>query len=282
MSRYGLWLIPLSIAWLRPLDPVPPTPRRWTIVVAFASCVWSIFAFHPARPENHVTPTRLARFVWTRFPGLSNPIPEVFVERLRGTERDWFVPVETGRCEKILLTGRPDFSMWPRPCPPTPVPSLCTRPGQLCYANFDGRGYSFVAVRPPSFVDYKFDRDCVWALEAEQVVGDQLRALRWWQLDPIEVGETGRVRQVDGLRRLAGWQGDDRIFLYLEPRQDESGVPLPSAFTLQLPVQMSGRFIDAGTGRSIDRVAIEAAQATHFVVPAGHRYVILVLLAPPA
>ena len=282
MSRYGLWLIPLAMPLLGRLDPDVSSPRRWVVVVALVSSVWSAFAFHPGRPEQaYLSPTRLARFLWTRFPGVSNPIPEVFVERLSGTEMHWLVPVATARCEKVLLTGRPDFSMWPLPCPPTPVPAWCHDPGRFCYANFNGRSYSFVRVRPPSFTNYRFDRDRAWPLAVEGVVGDELRALRWWQLEPIEPGSDGDVvLDTREMRRLAGWRGDHRLFLYLEPRTDDSGAPLSSSVTLRVAEEMSGHFKDAETGVLLDRVTIGGSDPAVLALPAGHRYLILVLLAP--
>lgn len=154
MSRYALWLIPLAIPVLQRADAaISPAARVWLLSLALASCAWSVVAFHPARPENYLTPTRAASILWTRWPWLDNPLPEIFAERLSG-EEPARIPVGTPDCAKVLtIEGE-----WPARCGSRPeVPTACRRPGALCYANRGRGGYEFVGVSSPA--RYTFERE---------------------------------------------------------------------------------------------------------------------------
>ena len=131
ISRYVIWLIPLMIPLLRSVwDASSPSVRRWLPGVAIVSCIWSFFGFHPGLPEENKTPTWLAEYLWTRHPSLSDPLPEIFAERLEGRDGNWWVPVATRGCEKILLMSRPDVpGTWPLRCPPVSVPPRCAEAG---------------------------------------------------------------------------------------------------------------------------------------------------------
>ncbi len=274
LSRYGVWLIPLSLPFLRTLAAGVTGPR-WLAMTAVASCIWSGFVFHPGRPESHLSATAVARHVWTRYPALSNPVPEVYVERLRGTDGNWFAPVTTPGCEKVLLIGRPDFNMWPRPCAPAEVPAACQAPGALCYANLVGRRYVFAPVPPPSFNRYKFDRDIVWPRSVERVVARQLHELRWWELDVARSsGDGSALRAISGMERAIGWHGADRLFLFMEETTSAPSV------VLRVNRRMVGWFLDPETGGELGAAVVEPAREPYAIkVPPNRRHVALVLLA---
>jgi hypothetical protein len=142
MSRYALWLIPLAVPWLAS-DAPGATIRRWTerlvVAVSVSGAIWSAVYFQPSRPERYLEPTRLAAFIWERYPGLNNPPPEIFAERLRHQEPANTLAA-TPSCSKALLTS----GQWPSPCSPAPVPPQCQGPGVMCYANRTPSGYDFV------------------------------------------------------------------------------------------------------------------------------------------
>jgi len=108
--------------------------------------------FRPVLPEGYVKPSVAALAIWTRYPALNNPLPEIFWERLGGSE---FAtpPVATPGCEKVLLLA----GQWPAFCPAVPAPVQCQQPVALCYANRIRGIYAFVPIevrgsgRPWSF-----------------------------------------------------------------------------------------------------------------------------------
>ena len=125
ISRYALWLIPLVVPFLRRAEEVTaPRMHRATVFMIALSCAWSLATFHPDRPEEGGT-SALATWIWTHHPSLDRPLPEVFVERVRGSERPWQLPVATAGCTKLLLMGRGDtgrcgrFRVFPRWCRPS-------------------------------------------------------------------------------------------------------------------------------------------------------------------
>jgi hypothetical protein len=148
MSRYALWLIPLMIPVLEERGTQRHAPgRRVLLTVSMISAVWCLVVFHPARRESFLNPTPLAALLWTRYPGATNPVPEIFIERLQHHERSWTIPIATESCEKALI-GSPDGRdpTWPAQCRPSRAPDACRRPGAVCYANRIDDGFSFVPV----------------------------------------------------------------------------------------------------------------------------------------
>lgn len=140
-SRYGLWLLPLTV-------PILSEARAmWTgtimRVLAGASLAWSVFAFAPRLPDHYLTPTPIAMAVWTHWPSLDNPVAEVFAERVSGREPAPSSAVATAGCEKVLITGDGTYTNWPARCGSTTVPTRCLAAGTSCYANKESRGYSF-------------------------------------------------------------------------------------------------------------------------------------------
>lgn len=144
MSRYALWLIPLTLpAWRRLDRPSSRALRVASVGVAVASVAWTLLWFRPSQPEGHLRPSAVALAMWTRLPGLHDPPPEIFAERLQRRENAQ-PPAATPGCEKVLLVeGR-----WPDACAAhaSAPPSACLAPDALCYANRDGAGagYAFV------------------------------------------------------------------------------------------------------------------------------------------
>lgn len=148
MSRYALMLVPLAIPVLlcaqRELD-------RWEVVliplttVSVAMALWS---YHPRLAVDYLRPTALAEFLWSRYPALDNPPPEVFFDRTTHEDSGQIhrLPsVGTPTCSKVLLReGR-----WPSNCfSDIAPPPGCRRPEQYCYANRHGGGYRFVEASP--------------------------------------------------------------------------------------------------------------------------------------
>jgi hypothetical protein len=153
MSRYGLWLVPLTIPlFQRVANDWPAIARRWLPAAALVSSVLTLVTFHPGLPETYLHPTRIAQFVWTRYPAWSDPLPEIFIERLRGADSFWAAAVATSGCEKVLMIGHEDGSGgWPEQCPPMRVPPRCRRPGVFCFANRRGSGYAHVVLPARSY-----------------------------------------------------------------------------------------------------------------------------------
>jgi hypothetical protein len=139
-SRYGLWLLPLAI----PLFEAAP-PAAALKVLAAAALVWSVMLFAPARPENYLQPTRLGAALWQRWPAADNPLPEIFSERVSGSQPAPQPPLATPACEKVLIIGRGSGSPtgWPGRCEPETAPPFCREVGVLCYANRTNGEYAF-------------------------------------------------------------------------------------------------------------------------------------------
>jgi hypothetical protein len=144
MSRYALWLVPLTIPVWRAIERSERSALRVTAAcVAIGSAVWTVAMFRPSLAEGHLRPSAAALFLWTRLPAANNPLPEIFFEREAGTEGPW-VPVATPGCEKaLIIAGR-----WPEACAARPVPDWCAMPLALCYANATGGEPAFVATAP--------------------------------------------------------------------------------------------------------------------------------------
>lgn len=141
MSRYALWLMPLSVPFL----PQRDSPR-WSrfaravlAVVAVAGTAASIATYRPSLEEHFVTPTRLARWLWTQHPAIDNPLPEIFAERLLHRENAPPPGAATDNCAKVLTW----YGEAPPACPVGPVAPECAEGS--CYANRRGDGtYRFV------------------------------------------------------------------------------------------------------------------------------------------
>lgn len=275
MSRYALWLVPLSIPLLQQAGRAAgPAWRRFAWSGAVASAATSAFLFHPRIPEYEGEPNWLASYLWRSHPGWNNPLPEVFSEIMSGAEHR-FVPAATPNCEKLLLTGRGDRSAIPVPCFPFPLPPDCAEPGALCYANRDGSEYRFThapgsAVEPGSLV---FQADAVWPAAGVSAVRTLLTQSRWWTLEPKSRGEN-ILREVHGVRAVE-LEGPRRLVFVL--RRSSSDPYL----ALRPPWTMDGVILDATSGETLRTVRFDGAPFSRWQVdlPAGRGLMLLSLWA---
>jgi hypothetical protein len=132
MSRYALWLLPLGVPLWRALDRLGSKVAFASgAAIAVVSAVWTLAMYRPALPEQHLRPSRAALALWTRHPAVNDPLPEIFYERVAGSETP-IAPASTPGCEKVLLVG----GVWPNRCAgAAEVPATCGRAGAWCYAN---------------------------------------------------------------------------------------------------------------------------------------------------
>jgi hypothetical protein len=139
-SRYGLWLLPVAI----PVLEAAPSGLALRALTA-ASVVWCTIFFAPSRPENYLQPTRLATFLWQRWPAADDPLVEIFSERISGSQPAPEPPLATPGCEKVLIVGRGSGSptAWPGRCEAQTAPPFCREVGVLCYANRSNGGYAY-------------------------------------------------------------------------------------------------------------------------------------------
>ena len=248
MSRYGTWLIPLTIPIFQRATVASLPPRRLLVMLSLASCLWSIVAFQPRLPESYCAPTRVASVLWTRWPALDNPLPEIFIERLWGGELG-FAPAATPGCAKVLLIE----GQWPVPCTPQSVSQACGQRNAICYANRTESGYDFVRV-PPPYGASAFARQgaWVWDLTSKPRVEEILRRLRWRDLRMVRQSAPGAmVRAAYEVSWTYGLQSDAELLVYVsEPRQGAS-------LTLRLPGTMAGSLVDPGTGDDIQPLRVD-------------------------
>jgi hypothetical protein len=269
ISRYTLWLIPLAIPILqRAADVVSPPSRRWFVALALCSCVWCIVAFHPSRSERYKAPTRAASIIWERWPGLDNPLPEIFSERVSG-EEPGVAPVATPGCTKALLIG----GQWPAPCYPHTMPAYCASPEGLCYANRHEGGYAYLPVARPLGYMFSRQREWAWSQVPDSAAQRALGRLRWQDLRPFSQSAPGAmVRAAQNVAWTYGLQSAEELLVYIaRPREG-------AVLTLRLPGAMGGSLLDPEAGSEVQPVTIDAApwNLTTFTVPPG-RTVALVL-----
>ena len=141
MSRYALWLIPLAMPFLESYRPA----GRWHVglsVLAAAGAAWSIALYRPVLPERCLFPTKAAEWIWSHYPSLTNPVPEIFAERLLHRENVPPPAVATADCGKVLTWD----GSGPAECPVGPAPAECER--QACYANRRRDGSYAFAIPP--------------------------------------------------------------------------------------------------------------------------------------
>ncbi len=272
ISRYALWLIPLVVPFLRQAEgAAAPRMHRATASLIALSCAWSLAMFHPDRPEV-AGASPLATWIWTHHPSLDRPLPEVFVERVRGSERPWRLPVATADCTKLLLMGRGDTPMWPLPCFPEMVPPECLERNAFCYANRRGSTYEFARVPRPSYSNYGFEPQAVWTHEQSKTARELLTKLRWWEMSMCAISSRRLERGEFGVAGPSYYCGPDRLLAFFG---DSGGVEIP----LRLRMRMSGAFIDGSTGQVVNFVTCddEPGELFNLTIPAGPQSVFLVL-----
>jgi len=272
MSRYALWLVPLLIPLLGRAARLGG--RLWTAglwSVALVSAVVCVFMFHPRMPENSREPTFLAEYLWTKHPGWNNPLPEVFVETITGTEDPW-LPVTTDRCEKVLLSDRGDGERWPIPCFPAETPQACLVPGVLCYANLEDGRYRFAQADIQGGQRFKVRRELLWPASAEARVRKLFIEFEWWRLH-LAGADVPVLRSSHGAERVWVYEGPDRyIFVILRPGPD-------AELLLRLPQRMRGRLVDVGEAGLGQEIQFDGAphEMWHVPLPAGSKVLVLAL-----
>jgi hypothetical protein len=137
MSRYGLWLLPLSLpavaSGTRRLDGRMP---GLATVGALALLSVYLFLFRPDQPERYVDHSSQAASLMTHLPALYHPLPEIFVERTLHIDGGPRLSAADPACRLIfLLATAPD-----QPCP------LMTPELTAAQAQF-GRGVTAVWIR---------------------------------------------------------------------------------------------------------------------------------------
>jgi hypothetical protein len=268
MSRYAVWLIPASIPLLaRAREALQPSAKRWMIAVTAASAVASLVVYHPRAAERTGEPTPLARFLWTHYPSLDNPLPEVFVERINGLDEDW-APTSTEGCEKILLGGRgAGRPIWPMPCPTASPPAECFEPARSCYANRTATGYRFV-VFPPRDDRLRVRREDIWTPAAERVTAEVFAGLDWHELRRATM-----IVSSHDVARVAGIQTVRGTIVSLR------GIGPGASLVLTLPAPGSSRFVRADTGDTVADVRI-ASGVSHVAVPRSQDAASLLFIVP--
>jgi hypothetical protein len=277
MSRYALWLIPLSIPVLARFRAArtPWAPRAMTVLVVL-SVIWSLVYFHPARPESYTEPTSVAMLVWTRAPRLSAPLPEIFSERTRGREPGE-LPATTPGCEKILLLA----GAWPAPCGPAPAPEGCSRPGALCYADRRSSppgSYRFRPLDGGPQAGYE-RRSETWPEAYVPAISAALERLRWWEMERTSLADPDPiVRAAHEIDWTAWRSGPGRFFLYAH------GIsPSGASLTLRLPEPLTGTFYDPATGAALGdaRSPNEAGALWNVALPSSRDGAVILIMTTP-
>jgi len=110
ISRYALWYLYVFflILWQLGLSfrkSGSDARRAWFAVGVLAGAL-ALVQFWPSRPEEYLRPTSVSEWLYGRFPGAYDPMPEIFTERYRRIEENlpedvWAVSNPSG--SKILV-----------------------------------------------------------------------------------------------------------------------------------------------------------------------------------
>jgi hypothetical protein len=219
----------------------------------------------PARAERYLEPTPLARWLWTRHPGLDRPLPEVFAERAWGYPPLGFTPAATPGCEKALVRGDgTPVGRWPLPCAPAEKPEACRAPGALCYADGGPPGYRFSsAPSQPTFRDEGLQK-WYWTGAPPAALADEMRALPWQDLslvDPRDEGVFVAARQGAGRLQIRTAPGAYAVWLDGARRGDAWLAPRalhPATAIL----------VDPLTGEDLGRTNVDPGRVARVALPA--------------
>jgi hypothetical protein len=201
ISRYAIWVLAVLTPFVA-FGANRLSSRRWLMaMLVVMSAGLSLFAFRPAAAERSGPgPSLLAEVVWTRWPELDNPVPEVFAERTTGLDGTPPVPAATSRCEKVLIVGDGQRAWWPFPCAPREAPPACIAAGSFCYAH----SAAFVAAPAQAGFSFNVVEERAWAIGRQ----DRLTAL-------FEViGDDARIRRPgENVLRVVGGEGLPLLFI---------------------------------------------------------------------
>jgi hypothetical protein len=240
-SRYGLWLVPVTIpalAWT--LESLSRRGLLWigALVVA-ASGVYSAYAYQPKWPEQYLNPTPLAGWLWTRWPTMSNPLPEVFVERVSGVDSQHTLPVATAGCEKILLAADERGSAaWPLPCRPEPLPAGCREPAALCYASRTSSGYAFTRAPRQAGFTYELATFWTWSGDGHRTGHDVFSRAGSVPMEIVRADKPESLLvpwESSRMRRTYALRGEGVLLAWFEPADQVAAsvsIVLPSAGTI--------------------------------------------------
>ena len=273
ISRYGLWLVPMTLSIFTLCDGAEHRPRLAGVgAIALVSCVWCVLFFNPGIRGDILQPTRLAQILWTRFPSVDDPLPEVFVERLIGRGDESWLPVATSHCEKVLLLGDgwPELS-WPVPCVPASAPASCLTADSRCYANRSGNGYRFVTAPGETGYAPRYGPTWNWTATSSIAVRRSLPEVTW---DALQIGHftdpTPMVRRFNGIDWVYMLRSDRQFLVYL------SHPATNAVLRVETAAPMHGRIVDLETGETL-QVEASAARFLTIQVPGPRRDAVLIL-----
>jgi hypothetical protein len=242
MSRYALWLLALAAPLVVQGSEWMGTRRPGALsAAAMLSIVFSVWVFRPALVDRAGdSPSWLATVLWTSWPALDNPLPEVFAERVYGIDGSAAAPVATSGCEKVLIRGDGTDAWWPVPCTARPAPPVCTAVDAACFVN-DG---VFRSAPTQAVIGSGFTTSYSWtwrnASRLETIldsIGTNRRAVRLGQLESgrLAANDLDLVYMVEGTTGLATW-----LRAIAEPVE-------PPALELRLAVRSRLAVFDANT-----------------------------------
>lgn len=275
-SRYGVWLMPLFLPWL-----VAARFEGWRRValnaVLLLSMAASAVSFHPRLAEDAWRKPAPASWLLEHAPGVYNPLPEIFAERVGLRDGVSSLPVATDNCSKILLRGDGDErALWPFPCRPSQAPPSCTAPGALCYANRRSDGsYAFVTPpRQPSFQVSSTAAELSW------------RDVDRWSTAPVPIDwlnlrtvppMSGRswLRDAEDVKRIRAYQSQEQLLAVVEPYSPDR----PGRILLQLAGPFRFWWLNAA---DVSVVTEEESDGEGwFEAPTSSTYIVLVHTAHP-
>ncbi|MBI2835878.1 MAG: hypothetical protein HYX76_15775 [Acidobacteria bacterium] len=266
-SRYGLWLIPITIPLLSQGWPRSTRGRVTGALMVGLSVAWSSYAFHPRLQDRYLAPTSLADRLWTTAPGINNPPPEIFTERASGWDGRYLLPLTTGACEKVLLAnsadGRP---LWPVPCEPRPVPDACRAEETVCYANRTREGYDFVPVPRHGF-GFSLARE--WARADAAATIPMLEDIRWGEVLAVRPWTSGSfVVAHDGVAWVHAVQSERQLIVWINEIEPGASV------TIRTSRAMEGFVADRGRRRVLRRLITRGGETALLELPAAEQILI--------
>ncbi|HXY39469.1 MAG TPA: hypothetical protein VEQ10_07360, partial [Vicinamibacteria bacterium] len=274
MSRYALWLAAFALPVLARLSARTDARASLPLAALGALSVASLVPeYLPSRPARYLEPTPLARWLWTRHPGLDHPLPEVFAERAWGYPPLGSVPASTPRCEKALVSGDgTGVGRWPLACEPAQKPEPCRRPGALCYVDGGPNHYRFV--RAPSQPTWRQPerRRWFWSGAPGEALAGELRELPWTELgivDPKDEGvffarrhAAGRVQLRTAPGAYLAWLDGPKSGAWVVPR-----VRNPAHAVL----------LDPLTGRELSRTRLQPSSSESVELTEGSPLLLVVV-----